>query len=133
MKFLIDECLATGLVHVAINAGHSAQHVAHIGLQGTKDWRLVPFLIQEDFVLVTRNSGDFRGKGGKPGYLTSNDFHPGLICLNAEDMNGALMVELFQAALNAISGEKIIDLMNQVIEVDFHFPDSITVELYETP
>jgi predicted nuclease of predicted toxin-antitoxin system len=62
MKFLIDECLATGLVQVAIDAGHSAQHVAHIGLQGIKDWRLVPFLIQQDFVLVTRNSGDFGGR-----------------------------------------------------------------------
>lgn len=76
---------------------------------------------------------DFRGKGGKPGYLTGNDIHPGLICLNAEHMNAALMVQLFQVALNAIFDENIVDLMNQVIEVYYHFPDSITVEIYETP
>lgn len=43
MKFLIDECLATGLVQVAINGGHAAHHVAHVGLQGAKDWDLVEF------------------------------------------------------------------------------------------
>jgi predicted nuclease of predicted toxin-antitoxin system len=133
MKFLIDECLGTGLVQVAINAGHLAQHVAHIGLQGTKDWRLVPFLIQEDFVLVTRNSDDFRGKGGKPGYLTSNDLHPGLICLNAENMNGALMVELFRAALDYISRKNIVDLMNQVLEVKSTAPNSVTFQFYDAP
>lgn len=95
MKFLIDECLATGLVQVAIDAGHSAQHVAHIGLQGTKDWDLVPFLIHGNLVMVTRNSVDFRGKAGKPGYLTSNVLHPGLICINAEDLDGQLMIDLF--------------------------------------
>jgi hypothetical protein len=104
-----------------------AQHVAHIGLQGIKDWRLVPFLIQQDFVLVTRNSGDFRGKDGKPGLLTRNALHPGLICLNAGDMDGKLMGDLFQAGLDYLSAQNIVDLMNQVLEVGFHSPDSVNV------
>lgn len=93
----------------------------------------MPFLIQEDFVLVTRNSGDFRGKGGKPGYLTRNALHPGLICLNAGDMDGELMGNLFQAGLDYLSAQNIVDLMNQVLEVAFQLPDSVTFELYDAP
>jgi hypothetical protein len=31
MRFLIDECLSIDLVSIASQAGHEAQHVAHVG------------------------------------------------------------------------------------------------------
>jgi predicted nuclease of predicted toxin-antitoxin system len=40
MRFLIDECLTIDLVSVASQAGHEAQHVAHVGKAGWKDWNV---------------------------------------------------------------------------------------------
>jgi predicted nuclease of predicted toxin-antitoxin system len=41
MKFLIDECLHTSLVEVAIRAGFTAMHVNFLGLCGAPDWRFM--------------------------------------------------------------------------------------------
>ena len=60
MRFLIDECLTVDLVSVAGQAGHDAQHVAHIGRAGWKDWNVVRYARDGDFVLVTNNATDFR-------------------------------------------------------------------------
>ena len=38
MRFLIDECLSVDLVLTANQAGHEAQHVAHIGKAGWKGY-----------------------------------------------------------------------------------------------
>jgi hypothetical protein len=40
VRFLIDECLTVDLVSVAGQADHDAQHVAHIGKAGWKDWNV---------------------------------------------------------------------------------------------
>jgi hypothetical protein len=53
MRFLIDECLTVDLVSVASEGGHDAQHVAHIGKAGWKDWNVFrggpePWLRHED-------------------------------------------------------------------------------------
>ena len=40
---------------------HEASHVVWIGKSGWKDWTLKQILLAEDWVLVTRNSEDFRG------------------------------------------------------------------------
>ena len=45
MKILIDECLHTSLVSVAHSAGHTADHVAHRGLGGLKDWQLMQVIL----------------------------------------------------------------------------------------
>ena len=59
MRFLIDECLSIDLVLVASQAGHEAQHVAHVGKAGWKDWNVLRHAAKGDFVLVTNNAGDF--------------------------------------------------------------------------
>jgi predicted nuclease of predicted toxin-antitoxin system len=60
VRFLIDECLSVYLVTVARQAGHEAHHVAHIGRAGWKDWNVVRYARDGDFILVTNNASDFR-------------------------------------------------------------------------
>ena len=60
MRFLIDECLSVDLVIVDRETGHEAQHVAHVGRPGWKDWNVAHYANDGDFVLVTNNASDFR-------------------------------------------------------------------------
>jgi predicted nuclease of predicted toxin-antitoxin system len=61
-RLLIDECLSPELAHLAIDAGHvESTFVRDRGRLGLKDWELMKYVIQEDFVLETRNAQDFRG------------------------------------------------------------------------
>jgi predicted nuclease of predicted toxin-antitoxin system len=61
VRFLIDECLSVHLVAVARQAGHDAHHVAYIGRAGWKDWNVVRYTRDGDFILVTNNaSGSMR-------------------------------------------------------------------------
>ena len=82
---------------------HEASHVVWIGKSGWKDWELKRLLLTEDWVLVTRNSDDFRGPReapGSKGQYSDVSIHAGLICLNAlVGMNLALQKELFSEAL----------------------------------
>jgi predicted nuclease of predicted toxin-antitoxin system len=61
VRFLIDECLSVDLVTVAGESGHEARHVAHLGRAGWKDWNVVRYARDGNFVLVTNNaiSGSF--------------------------------------------------------------------------
>ena len=56
MRFLIDECLTIDLVSIASQAGHEAQHVAHVGKAGWKDWNVARHAAAGDFVLVTNTT-----------------------------------------------------------------------------
>jgi hypothetical protein len=69
-KLLIDECLSSELALMARERGHhEASHVVWIGKSGWKDWELKPLLLEEDWVLVTENSDDFRGHRETEGAL----------------------------------------------------------------
>jgi hypothetical protein len=46
---------------------HEASHVVWIGKSGWKDWELKRVPLDKDWVLVTRNSEDFRGLREAPG------------------------------------------------------------------
>jgi uncharacterized protein DUF5615 len=59
VRFLIDECLTVDLVTVAGQAGHDAQHVARVGKAGWKDWNVVRYAADGDFILVTNQCGRF--------------------------------------------------------------------------
>jgi predicted nuclease of predicted toxin-antitoxin system len=55
-RLLIDECLSPELVQLAIDAGHIESACPRDrGRLGIKDWKLMEYVIQEDFILVTRN------------------------------------------------------------------------------
>jgi hypothetical protein len=56
VTFLIDECLTVDLVAVAGESGHEARHVAHVGRAGWKDWNVMHYASDRDFVLVTNNA-----------------------------------------------------------------------------
>lgn len=140
MKFFFDECLNPELAKVALKAGYEATCSRDRGMLSWKDWDLAEYVVEHDYVLVTHNSRDFRGKhvgpDGKPGYLTK-DMHPGLVCLNRDahgDMTSSLQEALFREILVEITTKGIDDLMNQVLEIDYDSAsDTVTVTLYEAP
>lgn len=140
MKFFFDECLDPELTKVAFAAGYEATCSRDRGMLSVKDWNLAPYVVEHDFVLVTHNSRDFRGKsagtGGNPGFLTK-DSHPGLVCLNQDapgGMTSSLQEALFKEALAEIANNNITDLMNQVLEIDYDSTsNTVTATIYEAP
>ena len=134
-KLFIDECLTPELVQVAIDAGHlEATCVRDRGLQGTKDWELMTYMVTADLTLVTHNSRDFRGVGlANPGGLHSKQtIHAGLICLNSEiGMDFDRQIVLFGFALDALAD--LPDLINQALEVSEAVDGEVKIILYELP
>jgi predicted nuclease of predicted toxin-antitoxin system len=123
VRFLIDECLSVDLVAVAGVSGHEAQHVARIGRAGWKDWNVVRYAREGDFILVTNNASDFRQ------LYAAQPLHAGLVIL-IPVVNRHLQRRLFKAALDelAVIGEPV----NRVVEVDLDGGE-VTLTLYELP
>lgn len=123
MRFLIDECLSVDLVTVAGESGHEAQHVAHVGRAGWKDWNVVRYARDGDFVLVTNNASDFRE------LYATQPLHVGLVIL-IPVVSRDVQRRLFKAALDelVIIGEPV----NRALEVDLD-GDEVTLTLYEWP
>lgn len=133
MRFLIDECLKPDLVSLAHRAQFEAISVRDLGMCGTKDWEIAAYVIENDCVLVTHNSKDFRDTNGSPGYLTKEMLHPGLICLNSDrPMTPDHQNDLFKIALQFLIENGINDLINQVIEID-RIGDDVNIQHYEAP
>jgi predicted nuclease of predicted toxin-antitoxin system len=123
VRFLIDECLSVDLVIVAGESGHEAQHVAHIGRAGWKDWNVVRYARDGDFILVTNNASDFRQ------LYAAEPLHAGLVIL-IPVVNRHVQRRLFRAALDelATAGEPV----NRVLEVDIDGGE-VTMTLYDWP
>jgi predicted nuclease of predicted toxin-antitoxin system len=123
MRFLIDECLSVDLVSTARQAGHEAQHVAHVGKGGWKDWNVTRHATAGDFVLVTNNAGDFRR------LYAAHPLHAGLVII-IPSVNRLEQQRLFRGALDELArfGEPI----NRVLEVDVD-GDEMTFKLYDLP
>ena len=123
MRFLIDECLSVDLVSVAGQAGHDAQHVAHAGKAGWKDWNVTRYARDGDFILVTNNASDFRR------LYAAEPLHAGLVIL-IPVVDRVVQQRLFRAALDelAVIGEPV----NRVLEVDLDGED-VTLTLYDLP
>jgi hypothetical protein len=99
VKFLIDECLSLDLVAVAQRRGFGeSSHVVWMGKAGWKDWQLKPFILESDWILVTRNSVDFRGSADNPadtGQFANVPLHAGLVCINGPNgMTAEVQCEL---------------------------------------
>jgi predicted nuclease of predicted toxin-antitoxin system len=121
VRFLIDECLSVDLVAVAGQAGYEAQHVAHVGKAGWKDWNVVRYASDGDFILVTNNASDFRR------LYAAQPLHVGLIIL-IPVIGRVLQQKLFRAALDELTftGEPV----NRVLEVDLDGEEA-TIALYD--
>jgi predicted nuclease of predicted toxin-antitoxin system len=132
MRFLIDECAATELVAAAHARGHEAYHVAYIGKSGTPDHALARWAIEDGLIIVTRNAKDFRGsKPPEPGgALGKEELHPGLVCLNVPDANGATQAAAFEAALQYI--ETLSNMINVVVEL-YDLGDRWDIKRYDMP
>ena len=123
MRFLIDECLTVDLVAVAGQAGYFAQHVAHVGKAGWKDWTVVRYASDGDLVLVTNNASDFRR------LYAAQPLHAGLVIL-IPAVSRTLQQKLFRAALDELAA--IGEPVNRVLEVDLD-ADEVTFALYDLP
>jgi hypothetical protein len=136
VKFLTDECLSPELAKQAQSEGYGeSSHVVWMGLGGWKDWELMPVILDSDWVLVTRNSEDFRGQASRPGskgLYSRVALHAGLICLNGPPgLFLGLQMELFGYALQKLAVDP--DLINQVLEVTLDPEDQILVQRYALP
>jgi hypothetical protein len=136
-KLLFDECLSAELALMARGRGHhDASHIVWMGKAGWKDWELKKIIIEEDWVLVTKNSDDFRGprqKPGSKGQYADVPLHAGLICINGPvGMDLALQKELFEVVLDELDAEP--DMTNQILEVSLdNIGNEIVVLRYALP
>jgi predicted nuclease of predicted toxin-antitoxin system len=123
VRFLIDECLSVGLVTVAEQCGHEAQHVPHIGRAGWKDWNVARYATDHDLILVTNNASDFRQ------LYAAQPLHAGLVIL-IPAVTRAVQQSLFRAALDELA--TIGEPVNRVLEVDLD-GDEVTLTVYDWP
>ena len=96
---------------------------AHVGRAGWKDWNVVRYASDGDFVLVTNNASDFRQ------LYAAQPLHAGLVIL-IPAVNRVVQQKLFRAALDelAVIGEPV----NRVLEVDLD-GEEVTLTLYDWP
>jgi hypothetical protein len=136
-KLLVNECLSLELALMARERGHhEASHVVWMGKSGWKDWELKRLLLTQDWVLVTRNSDDFRGPRetpGSKGQYSNVLLHAGLICLNAPaGTDLALRRELFSEVLDELDTDA--DPTDQILEVTLENSEAgIQIERYGYP
>jgi predicted nuclease of predicted toxin-antitoxin system len=123
MRFLIDECLSIDLVSASHQAGYDAQHVAHIGKAGWKDWNVAHHACENDFIVVTNNASDFRR------IYAALSLHPGLVIV-LPNVGRETQTEIFRLALDQldVGGEPI----NRVLEADLA-DGKVTFRLYTLP
>ena len=123
MKFLIDECLHTSLVQVAIDAGHEASHVNWLGLSGETDWGLMPRIIADDFTFITNNARDFRK------LYARQPLHASLVIILPQAVP-QMQRRLLMTVLEAFQpGDQLV---NEVIEVTID-GDAVEISRYELP
>jgi predicted nuclease of predicted toxin-antitoxin system len=74
-RFLVDENLSVLLPEVAQARGYEATHINHYGLRTAKDWDILKVVEEEDWILVTNNAFEFRGR------FERLEIHPGVVFL----------------------------------------------------
>jgi predicted nuclease of predicted toxin-antitoxin system len=122
-RLLVDENLSVALPPIAHARGFECGHVAHLGFHQWKDWSLLERIAEEDWVLVTNNAVEFRGRFHKI------ELHPGVVFI-LPNVRRALQIELFEAALDDLEANP--DLINMAIDVSYEGGD-IVVRRYALP
>jgi len=122
-RFLVDENLSVLLPRIAHGRGYEATHVNHHGLHRSKDWDILRAVADEEWILVTNNAMEFRGR------YRHVEVHPGVIFLLPAVPRGR-QIELFSAALDVI--EHSSDMLNTALDVDYS-GDKVQVRRYTLP
>ncbi len=121
-RFLIDENLLPLLAGPA--RGFEAMHVNHLGLRTEADWDLLRVVAAQDWVLVTNNAIEFRGR------YREIELHPGVVFLLPAVRREA-QIKLFEAALDHVRDH--LDLMNTALDVAFDEEGTPSVTVYGLP
>ena len=123
-RFLIDENLSPLLVGPAGARGFEAMHVNYLGLRTEADWDLLRVVAEADWVLVTNNAIEFRGR------YREIDLHPGVVfLLPAVRREG--QIRLFEAALDHVRARP--DLVNTALDVTLDGSGGPVVTAYGLP
>ncbi len=121
LRFLIDECISASLLQAAYDEGHEAYHITRLGKSGVSDPELVSYALEQDLIIVTNNARDFRR------LIEHVEIHSGLVVI-VPNVKMEAQGELFGEVLAWIKEQKLADLVNRVIEVDFS-----GVQVYDLP
>jgi predicted nuclease of predicted toxin-antitoxin system len=122
-RFLVDENLSVLLPLTAHARGYEATHINHYGLRRARDWDILKIVAEEDWILVTNNAIEFRGRYRKI------EVHPGVVFL-LPTVPRLQQIELFSAALDVIS--QAPDMLNTALDVSYAGGD-IQVNQYALP
>lgn len=123
-RFLIDENLSPFLVGPARARGHEAMHVNHLGLRTEADWDLLRVVAEHDWVLVTNNAIEFRGR------YRQIELHPGVVFLLPAVRREAQLA-LFEAVLDRV--REYPDLVNTALDAAFDAAGRPVVAAYGLP
>ena len=117
MKLWIDEDLSPSIVHVGHDAGYHATSVRDRDKLSNKDHALAAILLDEEWVLVTNNAGDFLKLADTAG------LHSGLVFI--ELGSAAAEAAWLSAAISHIEARAADEnettdefMVNRVVEVD---------------
>jgi predicted nuclease of predicted toxin-antitoxin system len=122
-RFLVDENLSVLLPETAHTRGYEATHVNHYGLRRSTDWDILKIVAEEDWILVTNNAIEFRGR------FRRMEIHPGVVFL-VPVVPRSQQIELFSAALDVIGQRR--DMVNTALDVLFA-DGQVKVKLYALP
>lgn len=109
-RFLVDENLSVLLPRTAHARGYEATHINHFGLRQAKDWDILKIVSRQDWILVTNNAFEFRGR------YQRLEVHPGVVFL-LPAVPRSQQIELFSAALDAIG--RAPDMLNTALDVSY--------------
>jgi predicted nuclease of predicted toxin-antitoxin system len=123
-RFLVDENLSPILVEVARERGFEAMHVNHLGLRTETDWNLLKVIAEQDWILVTNNAIEFRGR------YREIELHPGVVFLVPAVLR-AEQVRLFGTALDYVRAQP--DMVNRAMDITFGPECEVVVTMYDLP
>ena len=99
-------------------------HVNHLGLRTETDWDLLRIIAEQDWVLVTNNAIEFRGRYRKI------ELHPGVVFL-LPTVRRPDQLRLFEAALNHVHDYP--DMVNRAVDVTFDVNRKTVITPYNLP
>jgi predicted nuclease of predicted toxin-antitoxin system len=108
IRFLIDECLSSGLVELA-QSGIEIVHVNHRGLTGQPDSVIARWCLDHDHALITNNGRDFRMLYARLA------IHPGLVVILPSITRERQQVLLGKGLIAVAT---LHDTINKLVEID---------------